>query len=160
MDLNLRVGIYYGKARVSMLGNYGNQRRSIIDQSVNVTSRVEAANKEAGTRLLVLKQAHVEIKDRVIIEDFVRVKSRGVSQRSTLYEVTGVRSITAVKKMRILFFGLGLSWVRIVASKHLCVGDNEAITLKGTNLLIARTENNISTFLNNWPRMNLPLQMG
>ena len=53
INFDVRVGVHYGEAIVGMLGNAGNQRLSIIGQSVNIASRVETANKEAETRLLI-----------------------------------------------------------------------------------------------------------
>lgn len=57
---------------------------------VNVASRVEAANKEAGTRLLITDALHELIADKVSVADFVRTRLPGTSSRITLHEIDGL----------------------------------------------------------------------
>ena len=49
-----------------------------------MASRIEAANKEAGTRLLISSELYELVKDDVIMEDFIRVKLRGTQERVSL----------------------------------------------------------------------------
>lgn len=160
VDFDVRIGIHYGEAIVGMLGNSGNQRLSIIGQSVNLASRVEAANKEAETRLLVSEEAYEEVKDRVVVEDFVRVKLRGASKRSTLYEITEVKGPTTASKDTNILYESGLRWHRTISSEELVVGDRKVVTVNEKEVLLIRTERSVASISNSCPHMNLPLEMG
>ena len=60
-------------------GSY-DQRINIIGDTVN-TARIEAANKDADTRLLISEDCYELVKDRVE-EDFIWQKLRAMSQKS------------------------------------------------------------------------------
>ena len=142
-----------------MLGNAGNQRLSIIGQSVNIASRVETANKEAETRLLISEEAFKEIEDRAEVEDFVRVKLKGSSQRSTLYEISKLKGKSLESKDDKIFES-GMFWNKIMLSKDLNNGDKKKINHNDEEILIVRNGDNLSAFSNLCPHMNLPLEMG
>ena len=52
-DLAVGIGVHYGPVVVGDLGHPAHRQFSVIGDSVNTASRIEAANKELGTRLLV-----------------------------------------------------------------------------------------------------------
>ena len=159
INFDVRVGVHYGEAIVGMLGNAGNQRLSIIGQSVNIASRVETANKEAETRLLISEEAFKEIEDRAEVEDFVRVKLKGSSQRSTLYEISKLKGKSFESKNDKIFES-GMFWNKIMLSKDLNNGDKKKINHNDEEILIVRNDDNLSAFSNLCPHMNLPLEMG
>ncbi len=159
INFDVRVGVHYGEAIVGMLGNAGNQRLSIIGQSVNIASRVETANKEAETRLLISEEAFKEIEDRAEVEDFVRIKLKGSSQRSTLYEISKLKGKSLESKDDKIFES-GMFWNKIMLSKDLNNGDKKKINHNDEEILIVRNDDNLSAFSNLCPHMNLPLEMG
>ena len=88
IDFNIRVGIHYGEAVIGSLGAGDRQRLTAIGDVVNIASRLEAANKEAGTRLLISEQLRDVAGDRIEVDDFVRLRPRGATDRMTLYSVS------------------------------------------------------------------------
>ena len=52
-DLAVGVGVHYGPVVVGDLGHPAHRQFSVIGDSVNTASRIEAANKDFGTRVLV-----------------------------------------------------------------------------------------------------------
>ena len=140
-----------------MLGNAGNQRLSIIGQSVNIASRVETANKEVETRLLISEEAFKEIEERAEVEDFVRVKLKGSSQRSTLYEISKLKGKSLESKDDKIFES-GMFWNKIMLSKDLNNGDKKKINNNDEEILIVRNDYNLSAFSYLCPHMNLPLK--
>ena len=52
-SFNVRVGIHFGQVVFGLMGAEGRARRTVIGDTVNVASRLEAANKETGTSILV-----------------------------------------------------------------------------------------------------------
>lgn len=66
MDFRVRVGIHYGEVLFGLMGAESAARETVIGDTVNVASRLEAANKETGTSILAservreLTAQHVE----------------------------------------------------------------------------------------------------
>jgi len=52
------IGVHYGEAVIGTLGSSSKERLTAIGDTVNVASRIEAANKEAGTRLLISSELY------------------------------------------------------------------------------------------------------
>ncbi len=120
---------------------------------------METANKEAETRLLISEEAFKEIEDRAEVEDFVRVKLKGSSQRSTLYEISKLKG-KSLESMDEKIFESGIFWKKIMLSKDLKNGEKKKINHHKNEILIVRNDDNLSAFSNLCPHMNLPLEMG
>ncbi len=145
--------------RVGMLGNARNQRLSMIGQSVNFASRIETANKEAETRLLISEDAFKEIEDRAEVEDFVRVKLKGSSQRSTLYEISKLKGHSLVSEEDKIFES-GMFWNKILLSKDLENSDKKKVNFNNQEAIFVINNNILSSFFNMCSHMNLPIEMG
>jgi class 3 adenylate cyclase len=83
IDFDIRIGLHLGDAVIGSIGSPGHERLTAIGDAVNVASRVEAANKEAGTRLLISESLYERVKDEVEMTDFVRVRLRGTTDRTS-----------------------------------------------------------------------------
>ena len=57
-DFDIRIGLHHGEAVLGSVGSIGHERLTAIGDVVNTASRIEAANKEAGTRLLISEDLH------------------------------------------------------------------------------------------------------
>ena len=51
-DFDIRIGVHYGEAILGSVGFGEDKKFTIIGDTVNIASRIEAINKEAGTRFL------------------------------------------------------------------------------------------------------------
>ncbi len=87
IDFGVRIGIHYGEAVLGSLGSGDRQRLTAIGDVVNIASRIEIANKEAGTRLLISEQLYEIVRDAIVVEDYVRLRPRGATDRMTLYSI-------------------------------------------------------------------------
>ena len=67
------------------------KKLTVIGDTVNIDSHIEAVNKEAETRLLISEPAYQELSNLVEVEDFVRLKLRGSSKRTTLYKIREIK---------------------------------------------------------------------
>ena len=86
-----RIGIHYGTAIVGAIGAPGTQRLSAIGDAVNMASRIEAANKVTGTRLLISAATRQRVKGEIALGPAHRLTLPGKSGRYSLYEPLGVR---------------------------------------------------------------------
>ena len=90
IDFDIRIGLHFGEAVIGSLGVGDRQRLTAIGDVVNIASRIEAANKEAGTRLLISHTLHEILAHQLVVDDFVRLRPRGATDRMTLYAISAL----------------------------------------------------------------------
>ena len=86
-SFGIRAGINFGKV---IVGNFDTGRMSkisAIGDAVNLASRIETANKNFGTRLLVSQSAFDEVQGLVETHKMYRADLKGKSGEYVLYEV-------------------------------------------------------------------------
>lgn len=162
-SFDVGVGLHYGEAVIGTIGSANKEKLTAIGTTVNVASRIEAANKDAGTRLLISEELYERVKDDVVMQDFLRVKLRGTSKRKTLYEISGLSesaladlsaATEAVEESRRY---AGLDWVKLIKEAELPVGARKVIERKEIDIQLIRTEDRIFAINNACPHLNLPL---
>ena len=159
-DFKIRIGIHYGEAIVGMLGCKGTERLSVIGDTVNMAARAESANKEADTTMLITENAYKQIKERVEVEDFIRTKLKGTSERITLYEIKSVIGESLVAKKHDALVKDGIKWTRAGASKEVTGENKLEFELDGEDILLFRLNGEIWAIQNTCTHMNLPLSGG
>lgn len=86
-----RSGIHFGTAVVGTLGAAHNRRETVIGDVVNVAARLEAANKETGTLLLVSADAEARLPAEFVRGREATVALKGKSGAHRVVEITGLR---------------------------------------------------------------------
>jgi class 3 adenylate cyclase/nitrite reductase/ring-hydroxylating ferredoxin subunit len=160
-DFDIRIGLHYGEAVIGSLGSIGHERLTAIGDVVNVASRVEAANKDAGTRLLISQALHDQVADKVETGDFVRIRLPGTSERITLHEIDGLtpeaETELNAKEQRDSMQFAGKKWIRAFAEDEVAIGDRRILHFDGFDVAVVRGDNGHYAFNNACPHLHLPL---
>ncbi|WP_274609094.1 adenylate/guanylate cyclase domain-containing protein [Mesorhizobium sp. L-8-10] len=161
IDFDIRIGLNYGEAVIGTLGFVGHERLTAIGDVVNLASRVEAANKDAGTRLLISEALHDQIADKVEVADYVRVRLRGTGERTSLFEVIGLKpEIDAelnARHPRETVRHAGRRWVRAFAEDELQPHERRILTFEDFDIVVVRGPDTYCAFNNACPHLHLPL---
>ncbi len=161
VEFDIRVGLHYGEAVIGSLGSIGHERLTAIGEVPNVASRIEAANKETGTRLLISQALYDEVEDAVEVADFVRVLLRGTSDRITLYEIDGLKpeaqaALDAGESHETVQFA-GKKWIRVFAEDELALNEWRVVALEDFDVVVLRGDDEYHAFNNACPHLHLPL---
>lgn len=161
VEFDVRVGLHFGEAVIGSLGSVGHERLTAIGDVPNVASRIEAANKEAGTRLLISQALHDQVGDDVDVADFVRIRLRGTSDRITLYEIGGLKdeakSRLATEQAHDSEQFAGKIWLRLFSRDELAVNEWRIVALENYDVVVLRGEDEFYAFNNACPHLHLPL---
>jgi len=87
--IDLRVGV---SSDAMLVGNIGAERRlnfTVIGDGINLAARLESANKQIGTRILVSHKTREQCSDSVVFRLVDRIRVKGRQQPITLYEPLG-----------------------------------------------------------------------
>lgn len=86
-SFGIRAGINFGKVIVGNFDTGMMSKISAIGDAVNLASRIETANKDFGTKLLISQSANKEIQAVVETHKVHRARLKGKSGEYVLYEV-------------------------------------------------------------------------
>jgi class 3 adenylate cyclase len=91
MDCDIRIGIATGEVLAGSMGSKFMMSYTVMGDTVNLASRLEAANKEYGTRSLVSEDTIAAAGEAVEAREIDRIIVLGQTQPQAVFEVIGKR---------------------------------------------------------------------
>jgi len=161
VDFDIRIGLHHGEAVLGSIGSLGHERLTAIGDVVNTASRIENANKEAGTRFLISDALYRLVEHQVEAADFVRTRLRGTSERITLHEIGRLkpeveRALNERGQHERERFA-GREWLRAFPENELNVGERRILNLDKCDIVVYRGPNGFIAFNNACPHLHLPI---
>jgi adenylate cyclase len=89
-SFRIGIGVHYGEVVVGAIGHDESKRVTAIGDSVNLASRIESVNKQAGTEFLISEATFNQVKEHIRVGQSISVTLPGKSGEYTLYEVIGM----------------------------------------------------------------------
>ena len=159
-DFAIGIGLHYGEAVIGTLGGGREERLTAIGETVNVANRIESANKEAGTRLLISEALHRQVENQVEVSDFIRVRLRGTNERMSLYEVIRLTPqaearLSAQDSRETMRFA-GRQWTRLAGEGEIGDGARRVFEFEGFDLVVLRRGEKYFAFNNSCPHLHAP----
>jgi adenylate cyclase len=111
--LEVGIGINTG---AMMIGNMGSRDRftyTVIGDEANLGARLEAANKDFRTRILISEATWRQVRDEIATRELDVVTFRGMARPVRVFEVLGTWPLPSEQARRLELFAAGLAaWRR------------------------------------------------
>jgi adenylate cyclase len=108
----VRIGVNSGTMLVGNIGSETRLNYSVVGDAVNVASRLEAANKQYGSEIMIGEETCRLAGDRIYVRELDRLMVYGRLGSLTIYELLGMEDRSVARPEWIALYDAGLSAYR------------------------------------------------
>jgi len=156
-DFEIGIGIHLGEVVIGNIGAGKTSRLTLVGDAVNLASRIESANKEFNSSLLISEEHYKRVEEAVEVKDFVRTNLKGVKDRITLYEISGLKGAYAELQTEFVLED-NVRWYKCGEVPQLDEGAYKEIKIDDRNILLIKKLERIFAFEDKCPHMGLKLR--
>lgn len=102
VEIHVRMGINSG---IVTAGNMGSEKKfqyTVIGDVVNLASRLEPANKDFGTKIIIGESTYRMAKDHIVVRPLGKILVVGKEEIVSIYELVGAKSRVDREKLEII----------------------------------------------------------
>lgn len=85
--INIGIGLNTGIMTVGNMGSKMRMNYTLMGDHVNLGSRLEATNKEYGTRIIISEFTYAHVKDRFVVRELDNIRVKGKNKPVLIYEL-------------------------------------------------------------------------
>jgi len=110
--IHIRIGINSGEVIVGNIGGVKRFDYTVLGDDVNLASRLEGANKEYGSNIMISGSTYELVKEKVLVRELDIIRVKGKLEPTKVYELISLiddkKAIDAIDKIHEYFQGLEL----------------------------------------------------
>ncbi|MCU0824682.1 MAG: 2Fe-2S iron-sulfur cluster-binding protein [Leptospira sp.] len=99
-EFDIRIGLHAGSVIYGDIGHSEHKTQTVLGDTVNVASRLEALNKKTGTRFLISDEIYQFISDKIQVDKKIFTKLRGKSDKMSVYSVLGFKEKDSILELQ------------------------------------------------------------
>ena len=96
--LHMRIGVNTGWMTVGNLGSERKKNYTVLGDAVNLASRLEGANKEFGTSILLGEATAARVRDHLVLRPLTALRVKGKQTAVQVFELVGERAAVSPEK--------------------------------------------------------------
>tara|TARA_R100000005_G_scaffold93067_1_gene67701 strand:- start:3842 stop:5056 length:1215 start_codon:yes stop_codon:yes gene_type:complete len=153
---HVRYGLNSGPMVVGNMGSKDRFSYTVLGDNVNLGARLEPANKDFGTRILISESTQLQVKDRMLTREVALMKAKGKTKPIRIFELVCENDDTEHAKWApfVELFHKGLNQYYNREWEEAEVNFQKALEMKDGDMLCRIYLKNIEVFKKNPPGEN------